>query len=199
MRKGAAVGAGSAPDQRHASDPLFPGPSLPRSVASHRLGGPWAAAGAAAASAAARVTAARVGWGPWGGVCGCFWSRVWSGDAGSKPPLNDFFAVWLQFFRFGLVFFIPFPAGFESMTWVMVMGHNMSTSVAPSCKTMLRSCIAFLNVVMSNCQTNLPIMPPVIAGPVFLCQLSTLSSTCMKSRESKMKQSKGIIVTNKGQ
>uniref|UniRef100_A0A0A8XWZ2 Uncharacterized protein n=1 Tax=Arundo donax TaxID=35708 RepID=A0A0A8XWZ2_ARUDO len=60
MRKGAAVGAGPAPERWHASDPLLTGPSLPRRVVSHRLGGPWATAGA---TAAARVTAARVGLG----------------------------------------------------------------------------------------------------------------------------------------
>jgi len=84
MRKGAAVGAGPLPERQPASDPCLPGATpSPRPTAPRRIAGPWPGDGAAATGVG--------GWGPWGRGSRQFLVGAWSGNAGSEPPLMDFF------------------------------------------------------------------------------------------------------------
>jgi hypothetical protein len=84
MRKGDAVGAGPVPERQPASDPCFLGatplPAPPRRVGLQALG---------------RATVLRrrgLGLGTVGaGSAGGSWSGAWPGNAGSEPPLMDFF------------------------------------------------------------------------------------------------------------
>ncbi|KAG2586234.1 hypothetical protein PVAP13_5NG049424 [Panicum virgatum] len=106
MRKGAAVGAGPVSERQPPRIHASRGHPSPLPTAPRRIAGLWPGDGAAATG---------VGVGDRGGrVRGRFWSGAWSGNAGSEPPLMDFFGLPLMAF--------PFPGGDD---WTSVVPFVM--------------------------------------------------------------------------